>query len=41
MPQASFGKWVGIDAAAAAIVWLASPENLATSGAVIPIYGRA
>ena len=41
MPQANFGKWVGIDAAAAATVWLASPENLATSGAVIPIYGRA
>ena len=41
MPKADFGKWVGLDAAAATIAWLASPGNLATSGAVIPLYGRA
>jgi NAD(P)-dependent dehydrogenase (short-subunit alcohol dehydrogenase family) len=41
MPKADFGKWVGLDAAAAAIAFLASPENRATSGAVLPLYGRA
>jgi NAD(P)-dependent dehydrogenase (short-subunit alcohol dehydrogenase family) len=41
MPKADFSKWVSIDAAAAAIVHLASPENATISGALVPIYGRA
>lgn len=41
MPKADFSKWVSLDAAAEAIVHLASPENAAVSGALVPIYGRA
>lgn len=41
MPKADFSKWVSLDAAAAAIVHLASPANLVASGAIVPIYGRA
>jgi NAD(P)-dependent dehydrogenase (short-subunit alcohol dehydrogenase family) len=41
MPKADFSKWVRLDAAAEAIVHLASPENAAISGALVPIYGRA
>lgn len=40
MPKADFSKWVSLDAAAEAIVHLASPENTAVSGALAPIYGR-
>jgi hypothetical protein len=32
---------VSLDAAAEAIVHLASPGNTAISGALVPIYGRA
>lgn len=41
MPKADFSKWVGLDAAAEAIVHLASPANQTISGALLPIYGRA
>jgi NAD(P)-dependent dehydrogenase (short-subunit alcohol dehydrogenase family) len=41
MPKADFSKWVSLEAAAEAIVHLASPANLVASGAVVPIYGRA
>ena len=41
MPKADFSKWVSLEAAAAAIVQLASPDNATISGALAPIYGRA
>jgi NAD(P)-dependent dehydrogenase (short-subunit alcohol dehydrogenase family) len=41
MPGADFSKWVSLDAAAEAIVHLASPANLVASGAIVPLYGRA
>jgi NAD(P)-dependent dehydrogenase (short-subunit alcohol dehydrogenase family) len=41
MPKADFSKWVGLDAAAEAICHLASPQNMATSGALVPLYGGA
>jgi NAD(P)-dependent dehydrogenase (short-subunit alcohol dehydrogenase family) len=41
MPKADFSKWVSLDAAAEAIVHLASPGNLVASGAIVPLYGRA
>lgn len=41
MPDADFGRWVSLEAAAEAIVHLASPANLAMSGALVPLYGRA
>jgi NAD(P)-dependent dehydrogenase (short-subunit alcohol dehydrogenase family) len=41
MPKADFSKWVSIEAAAQAILHLASPNNMTISGALVPIYGRA
>ena len=41
MPKADSSKWVSLEAAAEAIVHLASPQNAAVSGALVPIYGRA
>lgn len=41
MPKADFSRWVTLEAAAEAIIHLASPENAAVSGALAPIYGRA
>ncbi|MEQ1940685.1 SDR family NAD(P)-dependent oxidoreductase [Mesorhizobium sp. CN5-321] len=41
MPDADAAKWVSLGAAAEAIVYLASPQNQAMSGAVVPIYGNA
>lgn len=41
MPKASFDKWPKPEEIAATILWLASPENRLTSGALIPVYGRA
>lgn len=41
MPKADFGKWVSLDAVAEEICHLASPQNIATSGALMPLYGRA
>lgn len=40
MPKADVSKWVSLEAAAEAIVHLASPQNAAVSGALLPIYGR-
>lgn len=41
MPGADWSGWPKLDDVAAWIVWLASPANATTSGAVIPAYGRA
>ncbi len=41
MPNADLAKWVALDNAAEAICHLASPLNRATSGALVPLYGRA
>lgn len=41
MPDADFTKWVSLEAAAEAIVHLASPRNQIVSGALVPLYGRA
>ena len=41
MPDADFAKWVSLEAAAEAIAYLASPANLAMSGTLVPLYGRA
>lgn len=40
-PNANFGAWVTPAAIASLLVWLASKEAGAVSGAAIPIYGRA
>ena len=41
MPQADFGKWVAPAQLAATIAFLCSDDGAATSGAAIPVYGRA
>ena len=39
MPDADHAKWPKTDEVARSILWLASPENALTSGAVLPVYG--
>ncbi len=41
MPDADFGAWPKVEEVAATIVFLASPENRVTRGAVVPVYGRS
>lgn len=41
MPTADFDKWPKTSEVARTILWLSSPENALTSGAVIPVYGAA
>ena len=41
MPKSDSGRWPKPDQLAAAILWLASPENQLTSGALLPVYGLA
>ncbi len=40
MPTAKQDRWAAPADLAAAILWLASPANRLTSGAVVPVYGR-
>ncbi|MFC1673908.1 SDR family NAD(P)-dependent oxidoreductase, partial [Pseudomonadota bacterium] len=40
MPDADHDAWPAVDEVAATIVHLASPENGAARGAVVPVYGR-
>lgn len=39
-PDADFESWPKVDDVAATILFLASPRNTATRGALIPVYGR-
>jgi NAD(P)-dependent dehydrogenase (short-subunit alcohol dehydrogenase family) len=41
MPKADHSAWPKPDELAATIAFLASPDNRVTSGAVVPVYGRA
>jgi NAD(P)-dependent dehydrogenase (short-subunit alcohol dehydrogenase family) len=41
MPTADQARWPKPAEVAAAILWLISPANTLTSGALVPIYGRA
>jgi NAD(P)-dependent dehydrogenase (short-subunit alcohol dehydrogenase family) len=41
MPKADFTSWPKVEEVAATILFLASPENTVTRGAVVPVYGRA
>jgi len=41
MPDADHDEWPKVDEVAETIAWLASPANRLTSGALIPVYGRA
>jgi len=41
MPKANYTLWPKAEEVASVICGLASPENRVTSGAVVPLYGRA
>lgn len=41
MPGSDPSKWVRVEDAAETIVYLASPRNLASRGAVVPVYGKS
>lgn len=41
MPTADTMRWPKPNDLAEAILWLASPENRLTSGAIVPVFGRA
>jgi NAD(P)-dependent dehydrogenase (short-subunit alcohol dehydrogenase family) len=40
MPKADFTRWAQPADLARTILWLASPDNALTSGAIVPVYGR-
>jgi len=41
MPEADFHLWPKVEEVAATVLFLASPENRVTRGAVVPVYGRS
>jgi NAD(P)-dependent dehydrogenase (short-subunit alcohol dehydrogenase family) len=40
MPKADYAAWPKVEEVAATIVFLASPDNKVTRGAVVPVYGK-
>jgi NAD(P)-dependent dehydrogenase (short-subunit alcohol dehydrogenase family) len=40
MPKADHAAWAKVEEVAATILFLASPDNRVTRGAVVPVYGR-
>ena len=38
MPKADFAAWPKVEEVAATIVFLASPENAVTRGAIVPVH---
>lgn len=41
MPKADFSAWPKVEEVAATILFLASPENTVTRGAIVPVYGKS
>ena len=41
MPKADHDHWPKVEEVAATILFLASPDNLVTRGAIVPVYGRS
>ena len=41
MPNANYDLWPKVEEVAATIVFLASPNNRVTRGAVVPVYGKS
>jgi NAD(P)-dependent dehydrogenase (short-subunit alcohol dehydrogenase family) len=41
MPKANHADWPKVEEVAATILFLASPENRVTRGAIVPVYGRS
>jgi NAD(P)-dependent dehydrogenase (short-subunit alcohol dehydrogenase family) len=40
MPKADFSTWPSVAEVAATVLFLASPQNVVTRGAIVPVYGR-
>jgi len=40
MPQANFAAWPKVEEVARTILFLASPDNKVTRGAIVPVYGQ-
>jgi NAD(P)-dependent dehydrogenase (short-subunit alcohol dehydrogenase family) len=40
MPKADFDAWPKVEQVAATIMFLASPQNKVTRGAIVPVYGK-
>lgn len=40
MPNADYATWPKVEEVAATILFLASPQNAVTRGAVVPVYGK-
>ncbi len=41
MPKANFEVWPKVEEVAATILFLASPDNRVTRGAIVPVYGKS
>ena len=41
MPKADFAAWPKVEEVAATILFLASPANAVTRGAIVPVYGKS
>jgi NAD(P)-dependent dehydrogenase (short-subunit alcohol dehydrogenase family) len=41
MPKANYAAWPKVEEVARTILFLASPDNRVTRGAVVPVYGKA
>jgi NAD(P)-dependent dehydrogenase (short-subunit alcohol dehydrogenase family) len=41
MPKADYTAWPRVTDVAATIMFLASPDNTVTRGAVVPVYGKS
>ena len=41
MPKADFTLWPKVEEVAATILFLASPDNRVTRGAIVPVYGKS
>lgn len=41
MPKADHARWPKVEEVAATILFLASPENRVTRGAIVPVYGKS
>ncbi len=41
MPKADYSLWPKVEEVAATIVFLASPDNRVTRGAIVPVYGKS
>lgn len=41
MPKADHAAWPKVEAVAATILFLASPDNHVTRGAIVPVYGKS